>query len=162
MAFHFSRITCVKKFQMDIISLTKCTELWDWNAEVRAWPRHQTLVNLSCSCVGAGSNTMQYYTCITPIRLRWQSLLITKYSNSSWLHLDQWSSTSMVGTVNVPLIQWQIGAIVYFMEAGMSTVVGEERGEEQSAHKQAFSDTSANSWKYSNAITCTCKAADDL
>lgn len=44
----------------------------------------------------------------------------------------------------------------------MSTVVGEERGEGQSAHKQAFSDTSANSWKYSNAITCTCKAADDL
>lgn len=84
------------------------------------------------------------------------------YNNSLWLHLDQLSSSSLVGTVSVPLIQWWIRAIVYFMVAEMGTVVGEEHREEQTAHKQAFSDRSANSWKCRNAITSTCKTTSDL
>lgn len=44
----------------------------------------------------------------------------------------------------------------------MSPVVGGERREEQTTHKHAFSDRSANSWKYRNAITSTCKTNDDL
>ena len=59
--------------------------------------------------------------------------------------MNLWSYCSVGGTVSVPLIQWWIGPIVYFMVAEMNPVVGEERGEEQTTHKQAFSDRSADS-----------------